>query len=180
MIWIAWGSLSLAAVLSCFGAYLGYAMGRRARFRELLTAVAGLLAVIAAVSAALANSAAGPSGVPLVYALLLSSIFAVSFGGPFTELIFRLAAKNDAELKKEESDPSPLRGGLWIGLLERAAIIGTLWAGWPEGIAIVLAVKGLGRFEELKNHHAAEQFILGTFSSGLVAAGSYGLGLLLL
>src|SRR5690606_40283153 len=67
-------------------------------------------------------------------------------------------------LAKEESDPSPLRGGLWIGLLERTAIVASLWAGWPEGIAIVLAVKGLGRFSELKNHRAAEQFILGTRS----------------
>jgi len=180
MFWIAWGSLSLATILSCLAAYLGYAMGKRARRREVLIVVSGLLAAAAAVLSAASGSTDQSSHVPTLYVVMLSSIFAVSFGGPFTELVFRLAAKNDSEIEKEESDPSPLRGGLWIGLLERAAIVSTLWAGWPEGIAIVLAVKGLGRFSELKDHRAAEQFILGTFSSSLVAAGSYGLGLLLL
>lgn len=180
MVWIAWGSLSLAAVIACIGAYLGYAMGKRARAREWLTVGAGVFALLAAVLAAASQTALELSPLAPAYAIALTSIFAISFGGPFTELVFRLAAKNDVVLAKEESDPSPLRGGLWIGLLERTAIVASLWAGWPEGIAIVLAVKGLGRFSELKNHRAAEQFILGTFSSGLVAAGSYGLGLLLI
>ncbi|WP_334123623.1 hypothetical protein [Glutamicibacter sp.] len=180
MYWTAWGSLSLAAVLSCTAAYMGYAMGQRARWREVLIVVSGLLALTAAVLSASTGTPGHSSQVPTLYVVMLSCIFAVSFGGPFTELIFRLAARNDSELSRKESDPSPLRGGLWIGLLERAAIVSTLWAGWPEGIAIVLAVKGLGRFSELKDHRAAEQFILGTFSSSLVAAGSYGLGLLLL
>ncbi|NQD40153.1 hypothetical protein [Glutamicibacter halophytocola] len=155
-------------------------MGKRARRREVLIVISGLLAAAAAVLSAASGATDQSSHVPTLYVVMLSSIFAVSFGGPFTELVFKLAAKNDSEINQEESDPSPLRGGLWIGLLERAAIVSTLWAGWPEGIAIVLAVKGLGRFSELKDHRAAEQFILGTFSSSLVAAGSYGLGLLLL
>lgn len=180
MFWIAWGCLSLATVLSCLAAYLGYAIGNRARWREVLIVISGLLAASSAVLSAASGSTGLPAQVPAFYVVMLSGIFAVSFGGPFTELVFRLAAKNDSELNKEESDPSPLRGGLWIGLLERAAIVSTLWAGWPEGIAVVLAIKGLGRFSELKDHRAAEQFILGTFSSGLVAAASYGLGLLLL
>ena len=43
-----------------------------------------------------------------------------------------------------------LRGGAWIGYLERAAISATLLAGWPEGMALVLAVKGVGRYPELR------------------------------
>lgn len=178
MLWIAWGSLALAAFVSCIAAYLGYARGKRARVRDWLVVGSGLLTLLSALLAVASQTSVQTTGISPVYAIVLSSIFAISFGGPFTELIFRLAAKNDVELQKEESDPSPLRGGLWIGLLERTAIVGSLWASWPEGIAVVLAVKGLGRFSELKDHRAAEQFILGTFASGLVAAGSYGLGLL--
>ncbi|WP_159610186.1 hypothetical protein [Glutamicibacter sp. JC586] len=180
MFWIAWSSLGFATVLSCLAAYSGANVGTRVGRREILVAIAGVLAIASAVVAAIANVSALGANVPLFYVVVLSSVFAISFGGPFTELVFRLAAKNDSSLVKDESDPSPLRGGLWIGLLERAAILGSLWASWPEGIAIVMAIKGLGRFSELKDHRAAEQFILGTFASGLIAAGSYGLGLLLL
>lgn len=65
-----------------------------------------------------------------------------------------------------------LRGGLWIGLLERALIAGFIMAGFPPGIAIVVAIKGLGRYPELTkdNPVAAERFIIGTLTSLLVAA----------
>lgn len=65
-----------------------------------------------------------------------------------------------------------LRGGLWIGLLERALISGFIMAGFPTGIAIVVAIKGLGRYPELTkdNPHAAERFMIGTLASLLIAA----------
>jgi hypothetical protein len=71
-----------------------------------------------------------------------------------------------------------LRGGAWIGVLERTAIAATLWAGWPEGLAVVLAVKGLGRYPELGKGGAAERFILGTFASVLWACACAGTGFL--
>lgn len=71
-----------------------------------------------------------------------------------------------------------LQGGAWIGLLERTAIAATLWCGWPEGLAIVLAVKGLGRYAELGKDGAAERFILGTFSSVLWACACTGAAVL--
>ncbi|WP_394161404.1 hypothetical protein [Galactobacter valiniphilus] len=82
------------------------------------------------------------------------------------------------------ADPgSPLlRGGALIGVFERIAISATLLAGWPEGLAVVLAVKGLGRFPELKQAHGqatSERFILGTLVSVLAAAACAGLGILL-
>lgn len=43
-----------------------------------------------------------------------------------------------------------LRGGLVIGLLERLATAGCVLLGQPEGIAVVVAVKGLGRYPELR------------------------------
>lgn len=70
-----------------------------------------------------------------------------------------------------------LRGGAWIGGLERLAIYASLMVGYPEGIAIVLALKGLARYPELKatTSGAAERFIIGTFVSVLVAAAAAGL-----
>lgn len=45
----------------------------------------------------------------------------------------------------------------------------------PAGIAAVVAVKGLARYPDLKaSDGTAERFILGTFSSLLVAAGGAG------
>ena len=58
-----------------------------------------------------------------------------------------------------------LRGGLTIGILERVATAGTIIAGFPEGLAIVVAVKGVGRFTELEAPEARERFIIGTFAS---------------
>ena len=74
-----------------------------------------------------------------------------------------------------------LRGGAWIGALERLAVYVALVAGWAPGLAIVLAVKGLGRYPELRNQEdtgAAERFIIGTFTSVLWAVACAGLAVL--
>ncbi|MBB5511918.1 hypothetical protein HD598_000605 [Neomicrococcus aestuarii] len=92
---------------------------------------------------------------------------------PGAESISAVELKSLSE-ENTEHDPV-LRGGLWIGLLERIAVTTTLLVGWPEGIAIVLGVKGLGRFKELGKEGAAERFILGTFASVLWACASYGI-----
>lgn len=70
-----------------------------------------------------------------------------------------------------------LRGGTWIGLLERVAVTGSLLAGYPSAIAIVVAVKGLGRYPELRDHPgSSERFVIGTLASLLWSAGVGGLG----
>ena len=74
----------------------------------------------------------------------------------------------------------PLRGGRVIGVLERVAVVGALVAGWPEGIAVVLAVKGLARYPEIRDQHAGEQFIIGTFASVLWAVAAAGVARLTL
>ena len=67
--------------------------------------------------------------------------------------------------------PSVLRGGTWIGLLERLAITGALLAGYPAAIAFVIAIKGLGRYPELREHpDASERFVIGTLTSMVWAA----------
>ena len=93
-----------------------------------------------------------------------------------------IGAIQEAQPPEDAADPGAelLRGGALIGVFERAAITATLLAGWPEGLAVVLAVKGLGRFPELKgNQGASERFILGTLVSVLAAAACAGVGRLL-
>lgn len=68
---------------------------------------------------------------------------------------------------------SRLRGGTWIGVLERLAVTGTLLAGEPGGVAVVVAVKGLGRYPELRagdDPAVSERFVIGTLASLVWAA----------
>jgi hypothetical protein len=76
-----------------------------------------------------------------------------------------------------------LRGGAWIGALERLAMVGTLLARWPEGIAAIVAVKAFARYPELRAGQgtgAAERFIIGTFTSLGWAAACTGIVMILL
>jgi len=76
-----------------------------------------------------------------------------------------------------------LRGGFWIGLLERLAIFATIMAGYGGGLVVILGVKSLARYPELRaedRRGAAERFIIGTFASSLVAAAGAGLALWLI
>ena len=69
-------------------------------------------------------------------------------------------------------------GGRWIGLLERAAVYATIVAGFPAGIAMIIAIKGLGRYPQLRAQaetRVGELFIIGTFASMLWAAAFAGI-----
>ncbi len=66
-----------------------------------------------------------------------------------------------------------LRGGITIGFLERLAAALSIIAGYPEAVAIVVALKGVGRFTELATPAARERFIVGTLAS-LLWAGAIG------
>ncbi|MFD2674678.1 hypothetical protein [Gulosibacter bifidus] len=71
-----------------------------------------------------------------------------------------------------------LPGGRWIGILERIAVYASLVAAFPAGLAFVIAIKGLGRYPELraqKNPRVGELFIIGTFASMLWAAAFAGI-----
>lgn len=66
-----------------------------------------------------------------------------------------------------------LRGGAIIGVLERLGVCLAILTNQPVAIAYIVAVKGLGRFAELKETPvAAERFIIGTLTSMLWAAGT--------
>ncbi|HET7725040.1 MAG TPA: hypothetical protein VFK68_10405 [Propionibacteriaceae bacterium] len=133
---------------------------------------------------------------------------AVTWGGsPLVRLLFRLADRTDRkdhravgtapELTPPAAPPgadhdpqlppgtieaaaSRLRGGYWIGVLERLAIFSTIMAGYGGGLVVILGVKSLARYPELRaedSRGAAERFIIGTFASSLVAAAGAGLAL---
>lgn len=71
-----------------------------------------------------------------------------------------------------------LRGGAWIGVLERVGIFASLAAGYPEGVVLILAIKGLARYPELRAGQqtgVAERFIIGTLTSMTVAAACAGI-----
>lgn len=126
-------------------------------------------------------------GVTVVLALV-----AMALGGPLVKLVFGLVDRSPSASVVRRGDTSlpavpdehaavlaagsHLRGGTWIGLLERLAVFVSLMAAWPEGIAITLAVKGLARYPELRatTSGTAERFIIGTFTSVLWAAACAG------
>ena len=112
---------------------------------------------------------------------LVGGLLAVTGGGPLTMAVLWLVDQrsptNHGSPDSMQNAGKVLRGGAWIGALERIAVFASLVAGWPEGVAVVLAVKGLGRYPELRSPGAAERFIIGTLVSVLWAAACAGVSL---
>ncbi|WP_402465256.1 hypothetical protein [Isoptericola aurantiacus] len=109
------------------------------------------------------------AGVLVAVAALAVSVAAGSWLVP---LVLRHA---ESEVQARAEALAVLGNGTWIGLLERFAITGTVLAGYPEGVAVVVAVKALGRLPELREHPVAgERFVVGSLAS-LVWAASLGL-----
>jgi hypothetical protein len=138
-----------------------------------------VLAALLATAAGIAWLADPASDGVAEWAVLAAVAAAVCAGSPVATAVLRAADPTAAGVTGGPSDPQVLRGGAWIGVLERAAVAGTLLTGWPEGLAVVLAVKGLGRYNELRGTPAAaERFILGTLTSALWAAACVGVAVL--
>jgi hypothetical protein len=182
-----WGALSLVllgfAVLC--GAAAWFAPARR------VWAPATLLVLIGAAVAAAAPDQVTIEGRGVTVLLIgLAAALAIVGGGPLTALVFDLVDRRQPPApsagRSLDRAGQVLRGGAWIGALERLAIFATLVAGWPEGLAVVLALKGLGRYPELRAAEdgvrtgAAERFIIGTFISVLWACACAGVITLLL
>lgn len=136
-----------------------------------------------------------PLNVPLLIGLivaLLATAVGVLGGNPVTRRILEIAthgrvrdganggiildaqaagiAEPHATITEADAESREvMRGGTTIGYLERLAVVIALIAGYPEAIAIVVAVKGVGRFSELAAAEARERFIIGTLSSLLWA-----------
>ncbi len=154
-----------------------------ARLRDsgLRTALVALGPVVLAVTAVLAVTTPKDDGGFVPLGLVLAVLAAVLGGGPVTAAVLRMSPQAPPPPGSPPQPPpaTVLRGGATIGVLERLAISVALLVGWPEGIAIVLAVKGLGRYPELRAHAGtSERFIIGTFASVLWALGCAGVVLL--
>jgi hypothetical protein len=151
--------------------------------------VAGLAAL--GLVGLLHGTVASPGGV--VAAALVVDLFlvAVAGGGPLTATVLTLVDRGPAGAAEGAHAEEVLRGGAWIGVFERAAVFATLAAGWPEGLAVVLALKGLGRYSELRadatpatgsagpparpvTGGVAERFLVGSFASLLWAVACAG------
>ncbi|UOG22039.1 hypothetical protein MTX80_02735 [Gordonia amicalis] len=155
----------------------------------------GLIVLLGlATATAIVAATAGPAaGFAAAAAPVIAAIAAITGGGPVVRAVLQLGGvragptpphdpdADDTDTDTTETEPSdptevgPLRGGRVIGYLERLAVVTTLMAGWPEGLAIILAVKSLARYPELRAPQASEQFIMGTFASVLWAIGLAGI-----
>lgn len=144
--------------------------------RGVLTSLLPLLLVLAT-----AAWAAAAGSVPREWAYPALLVAGSVSGDPAVRAVFRWA---DASSQRTEPPPSPwadpevpehqpdpaLRGGLVIGILERAAVMLSLLSGHSSGIAVVVAVKGLARYGEFTNPRQREEFIIGTLASLVWAA----------
>jgi hypothetical protein len=117
------------------------------------------LAVLAALGIAVIGVAGGSSVVVLILRAASATAIPGTHGGILVDA--------------EGSTPPPrreiLRGGATIGYLERAALIGCVVTGQAGGVAVLVAIKGLGRFSELEHELARERFLIGTLASLLWA-----------
>jgi hypothetical protein len=137
-------------------------------------------AAAALLAAIIVAALPGPGSTPILSVLLslIAAALAVIGGGPAATTSLRLATRGSVPNGQHggilvESEPREvLRGGLAIGLLERLAIVGTILAGFPAALAVVVAVKGVGRFTELDAAEARERFIIGSFVSLIWASAS--------
>lgn len=102
---------------------------------------------------------------------LVFTVTAIVPGSPLTTWVFRRVDRDARTSPQVTKAASTLRGGRVIGWLERAAVLLTVIAGWPEGVALVVALKGLGRYGELRGatEGTAERFLIGSFTSLLFA-----------
>ena len=110
-------------------------------------------------------------------AILLAAVLAIFGGSPLTGWVFAHVERRSGATPGQtaagiSAAAVVLRGGQTIGLLERTAVFLGILAGWPEALVGVIALKGLGRFAELRGttDGAAERFIIGSFTSLLWAA----------
>lgn len=150
------------------------------RLHKRVYAIASAGALAAALVVAAVPVPAGPSVFGIVLGMIAVGLAAIG-GGPLAVLVLDLATKNTVptgshggilvedgateDTVATSGVHEVLRGGLTIGILERVAVAGAILAGFPEALAVVVAIKGVGRFTELSAAEARERFIIGTFVS---------------
>ena len=142
--------------------------------------VAAIVLVIIGIAIVRSIHTAHPMFTMAITVLLIG--IGVVGGSPAVITVLELAGSDKDELGehggilvtgKTAKEPAReiLRGGATIGHLERLLIIGAALIGQFAAVAVVVAVKGLGRFNELETAAARERFIIGTLAS-IVWAGA--------
>lgn len=137
-------------------------------------------AAVALLAAVIVAALPSPGSSPILAVLLslVGAALAVVGGGPAATTSLRLATQGSVPngahggILVETEPREVLRGGLAIGLLERLAVAGTIIAGFPAALAVIVAVKGVGRFTELDAAESRERFIIGSFVSLIWASAS--------
>ena len=173
---LAWCSALLLAIASLCCVLFALRTPRR----PLVYVAAGLLALAVLIAAVPAQNA------PELFRVLIGVVaitLSIAGGGPASQLVLALASGGGAVpgthggiVIAERATPAEqaegvhptrevLRGGATIGFLERLATTATIMAGFPEAIAVLVAIKGVGRFTELEAPEARERFIIGTLTS---------------
>jgi hypothetical protein len=155
----------------------GIARRRPAAVLTVATVVLTLLALLT--GAALSAPAAAPVTALVTVAAL---VLAVAGGSVITRAVLDRVSFDEPEGTHgglvAADGRERLRGGEVIGLLERLAVAGAIVAGFPEALAVIIAIKGVGRFTELETGAVRERFIVGTLTSWVWAATAAGIVLL--
>ncbi|WP_127819579.1 hypothetical protein [Microbacterium sp. CPCC 204701] len=170
-------ALSILLVLALCGALALVILSLR-KPADVPLAAAGSLVVVC-----LLIVSVSPLNVPLLVGLgiaLLGTALAILGGSPVTRRVLEIATHGRVEegdnggillrapsiaAGSEGAVREVLRGGTTIGYLERIAVALGIISGFPEAIAVVVALKGIGRFSELAAAEARERFIIGTLAS---------------
>ncbi|NKY16966.1 hypothetical protein [Tsukamurella spumae] len=185
---------ALVVVLLLAAAVAGVLAARRGTAGVAGIVAAAVPALLVGAAAVVALAAPAATGFALAAARVAAVVAAMAGGSALVTAAFTLAGAGgqdapdpapggdatEGEPSEDEPVPeSPLRGGLAIGVLERAAIAVCVLANFAAGLAVIVAAKGLARYPELRNPCAAEQFIIGTFVSVLWAAACAGVAVAL-
>lgn len=165
-IWISGGSLALALLLTLSATTSIWPVGW-------VPAGGTIAALIALLGSALAVFGGGPAAQLALSLATRGSVAPGSHGGIMVAA--PAAAPGSTAAPGDDGAPATatrevLRGGAAIGVLERLCVVLGIIAGFPEALAVVIAVKGLGRFTELAAAEARERFIIGTLASLLWAS----------
>ena len=107
-----------------------------------------------------------PDWILVAIVVALSLITSAALGSPIPSLVLRSARVPEpptievsgdtrTPVVRRRDDPAPavrevLRGGMWIGILERVGLTAAILAGRFELAAVVVAIKALGRYPEIR------------------------------
>jgi len=156
------------------------------RFHKPSLALLAAIPVIAGlVGLAFRSGVPAPSNAVAVVAGILLALLGIVAGSPITIAVLGFSSRGTSRpvdgqhggivvnegIAPEVHRAEVLRGGTIIGYLERLALIAAIVLGHLEIVAVLIAVKGLGRFSELDSPEIRERFIIGTLVS-LVWAGA--------